>query len=458
MLQLPLAALQPPRTASRLDAAFQVDRRNDRRVMAALRLMVIAVVVLQRFAVPGIGTALCLPIVIAVLVYLVREGAVVLDSIRTWLYLLGIGACCAAAVLSTTYLKDDWSLNSVALLIVLYCPFCLRLRPGLTNLYRPVLEFFNRIMVLAAGVALAQWIAQIAGWTYRDLLDFLPDQLLLQNYNTSYPVRYGSLIMKSNAVVFLEPSFCSQFLAVALIVQLLLGGRRWRLPLYAAALLATVAGTGILLVGVGLVVLALGRRPAWAARALVLLLLVGGVVQSTPLGEILAGRSSEATQQNTSGQARFVAPYVLVATGLAEDTTTLVIGRGPGIVSRTTGAEFFNRERVGANYPAIPKLAAEYGLIAAILFCSFVVVAMVRRTPSITISAMMLAVYFLLSGSLLQPHTVLFAYLLISLFATRSGPVLNEIGWTNERPLPMTTQPASHGDNPMPSGYAGDAN
>lgn len=426
MLQLPPAALQPTRPARRSDAAVEAGRPIDRQVMVGLRLMVIAVVVLQRFAVPKIGTALCLPIVIGVLVYLLREGALVLDSTRTWLYLLGIGACCAATLLSTAHFKDTWSLNSLVLLVVLYSPFCLRLRPQHRQLYRRLLEFFNRIMVVAACVAVAQWIAQVFGWTYRDLLDFLPDQFLLQAYNTSYPVRYGSPVMKSNAVIFLEPSFCAQFLALALIVQLLLGGHRWRLPLYAAALLATVSGTGILLAGFGLVVLALRRGPTWAARILVMLLLVNAVVQITPLGAILSGRSREATEEDSSAGVRFVAPYKLVATGLAEDTTTLVIGRGPGIVSRSSGAEFFNQERVGANYPAIPKLAAEYGLVVTIVFSSFVAVALVAGTPSMPIAAMMLAIYFLLSGSLLQPHTVLLAYVLTSLFATRSGRVAKE--------------------------------
>jgi hypothetical protein len=52
------------------------------------------------------------------------------------------------------------------------------------------------------------------------------------------------------------------------------------------------------------------------------------------------------------------------------------------------------------------------------------VVALTGGTPSATVSAMMLAVYFVLSGSLLQPHTVLTVWVLTSLFATwpRAGP------------------------------------
>jgi hypothetical protein len=402
-----------------LAVAVEPVRLTDRRVLVALRLAVLAVVVLQRFAVPGIGTALCLPVVLAVVGYLGLGGALVEDARRTRLYLLAVGACCAAALLSALVFASEWSLKSLALLVVLYVPFCLRLRQEHGHLYRPLLEFFNTVMVVVACVALAQWLAQLVGWAYRDLLDVVPDALLVQGYNTTYPVQYGSPLMKANAVVFLEPSFCSQFLAVAMVVQLLLGGHRWRLPLYAAGLLATVSGTGIVLLGVGLAVLAVRRGAAWTARVLLLLLLLGAVALSTLPGQVLAGRASERTEQDSSAQARFVAPYVLVAEGLARDTATLLVGRGPGVVSQSAGARYFNAERVDANYPVIPKLAAEYGIIAAMLFVGFMVVALTSGTPSATVSAMMLAVYFVLSGSLLQPHTVLTVWVFTSLFATR---------------------------------------
>lgn len=424
--------------SERLDEATESDRPANRRVAVALHLMVIAVVVLQRFAVPGIGTALCLPVVMAILAYLVHERAVVLDTMRTRLYLLAAGICCAATLLSASYFKDEWSLKSLALLVVLYIPFCLRLRPDLRYLYRPLLGFFNTIMLVLACVALTQWAAQLVGWTYSDPLDLVPDQFLIQTYNTSYPIYYGSPIMKANAFAFLEPSFCSQFLAVAIIVQLLLGRSRWRLPLYAAALLTTVSGTGIILVGVGLAVLAVRRGPAWMARTLLLLLLIGVMLLSTPLAQILARRSSEQAEQGSSGQARFVAPYVLIASGLTADIPTLLVGRGPGIVSRTAGAEQFNAERIEANYPVIPKLAAEYGVIATMVFSWFAIVAMSNRTPSVTMSIMMLVVYFVLSGSLLQPSTVLAAYVFTSLFAARPSDARSGSNRMNERPEATT--------------------
>jgi hypothetical protein len=390
---------------------------SERHVAIALRLMVLALVFLQRFAVPVVGTALVLPIVLAILAWLAVDGALVFDSRRTALYLLAIGGCLTSTILATAIFRDQWSLKSLALLVLLYVPFCFRLRVRLRHLYRPLLEFFNWVMVVAAVAALGQWLAQLAGWTYSDLLGFVPKGFLLGTYNTSYPITYGSSLWKSNGVVFLEPSFCSQFLAIALVGQLILGGKRWRLALYSAALLTTVTGTGIILVMVGLVVLAVRRGPAWTAKMTLVLVLVGAAISVTPLGAIVAQRSSEPGTRNSSGNARFVAPYLLVQAGLADDVPTMLVGRGPGVISRSTGSEVFNQQDVEANYPAIPKLAAEYGLIATAIFCAFVVTALTSGTPSPTMSAAMLLVYFVLSGSLLQPHTVYAAYLFTSLFA-----------------------------------------
>jgi hypothetical protein len=389
-----------------------------RRAAIGLRLMVVAIVVLQRFAVPGLPTALCMPIVLAIGVYLVSERVLVEDNLRTGLYLLAVGTCCGAALLSTIHFRDEWSLKSLLLLVLLYLPFCYCLRPEFRHLYRPLLEFFNRIMVAAACVALGQWLAQVLGWTYRDPLAVLPRQLLLQSYNTFTPVQYGSSLMKTNAIIFLEPSFCSQFLAIALIAQLVLGGRRWRLPLYAAAILTTVSGTGILLVGLGLLVLAVRRGAPWAAGMLFVVLLLGTAVSFTPLGQLLMTRSGEPGAPNSSGNARFVAPYEQVTAGLARDTATLLFGRGPGQSSpQTSGIEYFNPEGVEANYPVIPKMGAEYGLIAAVVFTIFAVIAITKGTPSPTMSAAMLLLYFALSGSLLQPVTIYTTYLFTSVFA-----------------------------------------
>jgi hypothetical protein len=398
-------------------AELSVDALDRRRsALIALKVIVVSLVVFQRFAVPGLPTALCAPIVLVAVAYLVVRGLAVEDPNRTGRYLLAISLCCLSTVASTLFFRATPSMTSFALLVVLYVPFCFRLRSEFASLYRELLEFFNRLMVLLAAVALTQWAAQMAGWQYRDPMAALPPGLLLQTYNTFYPIYYGSSIMKTNAVVFLEPSFCSQFLALAFVVQLLLGGRRWRLALFAAALATTLSGTGLLLLALGVFVLMIRRGGRWALRTAAVLALVGVLTWFTPVGKIFGARSSETATTNSSGNARFVAPYVNVARGLAHDMATMLVGRGPGVVSRPAGAAYFNPEGIEANYPVVPKLAAEYGVVAAVVFVWFIVAAVVARGRSPTIAVALLLLYFVLSGSLLQPVTAYTCLVFGSLF------------------------------------------
>lgn len=400
-------------------APWQAEAQR-RRTMVALKIIVVSVVVLQRFSVPGISTALCAPIVLAVVAYLLLHELLVADSTGSGGYLLAMSLCSLAAVASALFLGAAPSLTSLALLIMLYLPFCFRLRAEFHGLRFRLMEFFNRLMLLLAVVALAQWGAQIAGWQYRDPLATLPSSLLLQTYNTFYPIAYGSSIIKTNAVVFLEPSFCSQYLALAIIVQLLLGRNRWRLVLYAAALLTTVSGTGVLLLGLGLCMLAIRRGGRWTVQALLVVGVVGALLSLTPLGKIVSSRSTEASTTNSSGNVRFVAPYVQVFDGFARDVPTMLVGRGPGAVTRSTGSLFFNPEGVEVNYPVLPKLAAEYGLVATLAFAWFITVAILRGARSPTLAAVLLLLYFILSGSLLQPATVYTVLVLAALFRTPS--------------------------------------
>jgi hypothetical protein len=392
-----------------------------RRTLVALQFMILSLVVLQRFAVPGLTTALCVPIVLAVTTYLVAHDLLVEEPRPTGLYLLAMTLCCLSTLVSAALFGANPSVTSLALLLVLYAPFCFRLRAGLQDLYRDLLEFFNRLMVLLAVVALVQWGAQIAGWPYQDLFTALPQSLVLQDYNTFYPIYYGSDIMKTNAVVFLEPSFCSQYLALAVVIQLLLGGKRWRLALYLGAILTTLSGTGLLLLALGVSVLILRRGARWAVQTVVIVGLAIVIVSLTPLGGIIGPRLSETTTTNSSGNARFIAPYAQVADGLSRDFSALIFGRGPGAVARSSGDELFNPYRLEINYPVIPKLAAEYGLIAAIVFGWFILSAIAGRARSPTLAAVLLLLYLVLSGGLLQPATVYTCLVLGAFFRKPAG-------------------------------------
>ncbi len=395
-----------------------LSRSTGRGSLACVHLLVVTLVVFQRFVVPGTSISIAVPVVFAALVVMAVRGDIVADVTRTALYLAAMAACVLATLLSSVWVGSEPSLNSLLLLSVIYLPCCCRLSPALRAHFTDILGFFLKLMVAAAAACVVQWAAQVGGWDFRDLLDLLPPQMLVSpvDFNLSYPLYYGSSIYKSNGVVFLEPSFASQFLALAIIVQLLLGGGRWRLALFGAALLTTLSGTGMLLLGVGVAVLALRRGGRWAVGVAAATAVVVVAVSATPVGSLLAVRTTESSQQDSSGNARFVAPYNNVLTAVSGDEPSLLVGRGAGSVTRDT--DFFNPLGVSANYPVIPKIIGEYGLPAGLVFLAFILTLFFRRVSSISLGVISCMLYFVLSGSLLQAPIVYLCWLLTGLFAT----------------------------------------
>jgi len=313
----------------------------------------------------------------------------------------------------------SFSLTSLGLLVVVYTPYCFSMSPRARRLFPDVLEYFQKIMVIIAPVCLAQFAAQFVGWQFRDLLDFLPENMLAHNFNTSYTLYYGSSIYKSNGIIFLEPSFASQLLALAIIIQLVLGGRRGRILLFVAALLTTFSGTGMILLVTGLLVLAVRRGGRWLWRMVVTVALaaivLGGLVGGTEAAGRFLSRATELSEQGSSGNSRFVAPYEVVFGALSTDPAAMLVGRGAG--SLTSDLEYFSATDIAASYPALPKLLGEYGMPATMTFLMFLLTVFFLRVRSITLAVMVCMLFFFLSGALLEPQIVYLSWLLTALFA-----------------------------------------
>lgn len=390
-------------------------------------VLLVVVVVFQRFVVPGTTVSVALPAAYLVVATMAIRGHVIADTARTVLYAVAVAACMLVGLIAMAWTHVQLSISSLSLLVLLYLPCCLRVSSALRTRFPDFLGFFQRIMVLAAVVCIGQWAAQMLGWQFEDLLGWVPPQLRVaeMDFNLSYPIYPGSSIFKSNGIVFLEPSFCSQFLALAIIVEVLLGGRPWRLVLFAGALLSTFSGTGLMLLAFGFTVLAARRGGRWAVRAGTAVLVAVVAVAFTPAASGLADRYTETSAQGSSGHSRFVAPYEQVAAAVFADLPTLLVGRGAGSITRDT--EFFNPRGVAANYPAAPKLLGEYGLPAALLFLAFLTHLLLVRVPSRTLGLAALLLYFVLSSALLQPVIVYAAWLFSGFFAGPPAPVVRTL-------------------------------
>ncbi|GAB2870474.1 hypothetical protein [Nocardioides pacificus] len=378
-------------------------------------------VLLQRVAVPvgenGISSVLVLGY--GVLGMLLLLNLVEHDRRRTQLYLFACAACGLAAW-SGAWTGRPVASMSFLLLVVVYVPWVFRLRPlaGPPDTTWRVVRFFAQMMTFFAAVAIGQQAGQRSGaWPFHDYLaDLLPPELLLGDYNTVIPTEYGSPVIKSQAFVFLEPSFLSQFLALGILAALLVRAPLWQPCLMGLGMLASYSGTGILLLAVGGLILML-RSPSAvrprivAATAAVLLL-----ATSSPLAAPLLERSEETQDSTSSWSLRFVLPYEEVAKGLQAAPHRYLTGAGPGSAER-----LLENDKEGAGlavvYPVAPKLLFEYGLPAGGLFLVFWFVALLRGAYLRVLPGSLVFMLAVLSGSLLQPSTIVFTWLLSCVFA-----------------------------------------
>ncbi len=396
------------------------------RASTILCTMLVLTVLLQRFALP-VGTegiSVTLAIAYAGLLVLLASGVLVHDVTRILAFTVALAACGVATWLASLS-SLELSLGSYLLLGVLYLPWVFRLADPVTagRGFQRVSRVFVSVMVLAAVVAIAQLLGQLLGvWSYRDPIeDLVPPQFLVSNYNTSIPLQYASPIYKSQAFVFLEPSFLCQFLALALLIGLVRREAWWKLLILGVAMFCTYSGTGIVLLGAGLVLIALrmpGRLQRWFS-VLAVLVVVG--LLTSPYAAPLLQRSSEASASTSSLSLRFVQPYEQVAQGLAADPLRLLTGGGPGSAERV-----LENARQGSGlavtYTIAPKLIFEYGVVGGGLFLIFLALALFRGPPTRVLPGALAVMLGLLSGSLLQPHTIVTAWLLCLVWGRESRP------------------------------------
>lgn len=418
-------------------SAFRAVRRGDATAAEHRTLVALLVVTVvgQRVALPAPGFELQLTLVTSLLglAVLVFRRLVVPDLMRLQLYGAAALACCAAAYFAGTVFGGEQSIPSFLVLLALYLPWVFKLPNASLERWGALARAYVRLMLVLSVVAVGQFAVQLAGvWTYVDLLErVLPESLLISGYNVSIPLSYGASQHKSNAFVFLEPSFLSQFCALALLVAVLLRSPLWQLALLALGLFSAVSGTGLFLLAVGglLTVLRVSQvlRPSMVVAGV-----FGGVgFLASPYGALLLARRQEFSRQGSSGYDRFVAPYLEVGKGLAQEPLRWLMGAGPGTATRLLESSARGQVGDAVVYNIPSKLVFEYGAVGGTLFTVFILVCLLHRGLLPVLPGAVVFMLFVLSGSLLQPHTVVLAWLLIGLWPRSSQ------GWLPDRPLEL---------------------
>lgn len=402
------------------NAAFQAMMR-----FAVFATMVIGVTVLQKIGF-GPNSDTIVPVIIPMI--LLGIGALVvairpaINPIRLGLFLL----FAVMSVVSTGAFAPRYSMPSLALYLVLYLPMVFSFEIEEEE-YKKYLNFFSNVMVGMAAIEFAQHLIQIVlTWQYWPNLNaLLPEQALIPFFNYIQPVVWGMPYMKPNAIFFLEVSLLSQFLTLALAAEVVFFRRTWRMALFTAALFASFAGTGLLLLVITLPVL-LGRAKM---RTVVLVLIGIGLVAGLAYGlgwfELVERRLGEFNKAGSSGNMRFIYPFERMVEFM-DMPGSAYSGIGAGQIEKADNFQFW----------PIAKAVLEYGVIPGVTFYAFFLYAMFDRPVSKRL-AFTLVVWFSLEGALLTAVNPITCIILSSMFV---APRQNRKA-TAARPARLTEQP-----------------
>lgn len=369
--------------------------------VASLAFAIASTIFLQRFAVP-LGTGTQIPAAFAfgylAFLWLLLRGRLNINTQVFGLFL----ATLALMTLSFIVSASRASILSFGYLLAIYSLYVFRLRYP-AGCFSRALNIFVSLMTVCAALGVAQFAAQfVIGADLAFPLDaFMPESILLDGYNVIIPLSYGDTIMRSNGVFFLEPSFFSQFVGLAVIVELLGARRVSRLLLFAAALVVSYSGTGLLLVFLFLPWILMRRGNASVLFALaalaVILSMAGGAIDL----DTLTGRMEEFQSTESSGFARFISPFFLLRDFVVNSTGNLLFGMGPGAIEGAM-KQAFTYDSYLAFDPAWIKLLLEYGFFATVAFAAFISTALFQGTRNRTLSWAILVLYLFLGGYLLN--------------------------------------------------------
>jgi hypothetical protein len=363
---------------------------------------------------------------------LLMHNALRIDGVRAALF----GVCVAVMFASWILSPTRTSGLSALLLVVAYLAYATvaRLPDGNEALSRFTLNTFCNLMLVAAAAGIAQFFIQFVykpAWLF-DYTSYIP--LLFRGggtYNTVIPV--SGWFVKSNGFFFREPSTCSQYLALALICEIAMNRRKQRklslprLGTLGLALLVTYSGTGLATLVIGMMfplgIKTMVRMGLLGASALLILSTLGPALNLS----FTANRVSEFSNPGTSAYARFVAPVEFITNQMGSATVPIVIGHGPGSVTRSV----VHRGGYENADPTWAKVLFEYGIVGLAAFGGLMLYSTTRsRAPVELVAAVNVGWMIIWGGVFLAPEMTGLIFILTAVapaFRSNAGPPRNRL-------------------------------
>ncbi len=299
------------------------------------------------------------------------------------------------------------SVGSCLLLLVLYAPFMISRSPaaGAAAPWLWTTRMYIGFALFVAAAGIVQFGAQFvfrAPWLF-DFTPLIPAPIRgLEVWRGVAPV--GDWI-KSNGFFLREPSFFSLHMALGLLCELNLSRRRWVMAILALGLVLSYSGSGLLVLGVGLL-FPLGRSSLLRLGAALALLALVFVVFGDVLNlSYIVARLGEFNSERSSAHCRFIAPAVATLQGLDANPWTALLGHGPGTLEKMHST----------CETTFAKVPFEYGLLGALALGLLVLGVLRRSALPVGIRAALLAAW-LTQPFLLGPEWVLLTYMLCAMW------------------------------------------
>jgi hypothetical protein len=373
-------------------AAERTQQHHDFVPLLVLCTPILCASILSKFGIPGyasLGIGIALPTMMAALAIGVLNNSVRLDPRRLGFYCITI----AVLVLPQLLQAGTFSLQSLLMLAALHIPYVMVVTRG-HELATPALKFFLHIATLLAACAIAQYFLQgLVDITLLYPIDNLvPEQFVVQGFNAMGTIHYLSSQVRATGVFMLEPSFLTQFLAVAIVAEALTSKQLWRLALYGAGILVAHAGTGILILLICMPFVIITRR-RWDLVVLGAI----GIAAVFAFGEALnldmiTSRTDEFSDPNSSGFARFVGGFYMFDQMLWPNLPRALFGYGAGAFMEYT--HLFTNEV--ADMP-MTKMIFEFGVVGAAVYFTFIA-SCLFSSPLPKLLSLAIALSFLLNG------------------------------------------------------------
>jgi hypothetical protein len=362
------------------------------------RVPLIAVTFLAKLSVPpynAVGLTLAIPLSFAAGAVGLLTGRMSVDVRRLAAFAFVFSLLWGIQVLR----GEAYSVTSMLLMMVLHLPYVLFMRRQ-PAAYAEVLAAFQSVAMFIGACGIVQYFIQfgVGPALAFPLENYFPRDFMVSAFNKQGYLEYGAAIFRSNGVFMLEPSFFSQLMALAIVVELITTRRVIRLALLGAALIVSFSGTGLILLAVSILALAIAqRRWGWLVLAVLIGMLLFAIIASgsfrdTPYVGIFIKRAGEFTSIGSSGFARFVGGIYLFEQFLWPDPLRGLFGYGAGSIDT-----YLARATYAGGGNAIYKMVFEFGIVGGLAYLGFLVYC-VASSAAPTALKVAVSMTYLLSG------------------------------------------------------------